>query len=233
MPSDHEIARIRSVYRHYRESDAAKARWDGANRGNQAIVRERTRLLARMLRQADLLPLSRRRVLEVGCGVGQALAGLTEWGAVPEHLHGIDLLPDRIEEARRHFPAIHFETANAEELPFASGSFDLVLSFMVFTSILDDGMAHRVAAEVRRVLKPGGALVWYDFRYDNPRSPHVRGMGKASIQSLFSDFGLHLRTVTLLPPLARRLGRVTPLLYPMLASIPPLRTHYMGLLVKP
>src|SRR5687767_6228526 len=110
MPTDHEIARLRDVYRHYRESEATRARWDGANPGNQAILRERARAVGKMLGGAGLLPLSCSRVLEIGCGTGQVLAGLTEWGALPENLHGIDLLPDRIEEARRRFPAMQFQT---------------------------------------------------------------------------------------------------------------------------
>jgi len=39
--------------------------------------------------------------------------------------------------------------------------------------------------------------------------------------------------VTLLPPLARRLGPATPLAYPVLAALPPLRSHLIGLLRKP
>lgn len=94
-------------------------------------------------------------------------------------------------------------------------------------------MAHNVAAEVQRLLKAGGAVVWYDFRYNNPYNPHVRGMTKGHIQQLFPTFTFHLRTITLLPPLARRLGALTPLLYSRLARLPILRTHYLGLLVKP
>ena len=129
--------------------------------------------------------------------------------------------------------AASFCRANAEQLGFPDGAFDLVLLFTVFTSILDDRMARSVAREVERVLKPGGAVVWYDFRYDNPWNPNVRGMTKATIRSLFADFELKLQMVTLLPPLARRLGRATSILYPVLAAVPLLRTHYLGLLVKP
>ena len=42
-----------------------------------------------------------------------------------------------------------------------------------------------------------------------------------------------LRLVTLLPPLARRLHALTPVLYPVLAAVPPLRTHWAGLLERP
>lgn len=232
MPNSTEVQRLTEVYRHYRESATIQAQWSEANPGNRAIVGERTRVLEELLRSNGFLPLTDRRILDVGCGSGKVLAGFTQWGAKPENLYGVDLLPDRIEAARRAHPQIHFQQGNAEVLDFPDGSFDLVLLFTVFTSILDDGMARNVAAEVRRVLKPEGAIVWYDFRYDNPRNPNVRGVNRARIAALFPGFEQRLRTVTLLPPLARRLGRATPILYPVLARIPALRTHELGLLLK-
>jgi hypothetical protein len=101
-------------------------------------------------------------------------------------------------------------------------------------------MAHNVAKEVCRVLKdpdlesrkPGGVVLWYDFRYNNPWNPHTRRMTRQYIRQFFPDFKLRLRAITLLPPVARRLGDLTPLLYPLLAFVPFLRTHYLGLLVK-
>jgi hypothetical protein len=57
-------------------------------------------------------------------------------------------------------------------------------------------------------------------------------MNKAAIHRVFPDFDLALQTTTLLPPLARRLGRLTTALYPKLARIRWLRTHYVGVLTK-
>ena len=91
-------------------------------------------------------------------------------------------------------------------------------------------MARNVAAELVRVLKPGGGILWYDFRVNNPRNPHVCGQTIAHIRHLFPQLQTDLRTVTLLPPLARRLGRTTGALYPVLARLPWLRTHYIGLI---
>ena len=76
-------------------------------------------------------------------------------------------------------------------------------------------------------------MVWYDFRRDNPRNPNVRGVRKAAIEKLFPGFEMRLQTVTLLPPLARRLGKLTPVLLPVLTRVPFLRTHLLGLLIKP
>lgn len=228
-----EVERIRRVYHEYGHSSIVQSRWTTANRGNQRIVSERAQVMADILHGHSCIPLGKRRVLDIGCGHGGVLASLLDLGAQPNNLYGIDLLPDRIEAARRAYPDIHFACGNAEHLDFPDACFDLVLLFTVLSSILDDGMAHNIAHEVRRVLKPSGAVLWYDFRYNNPWNPHVRGMTKSHIRQFFPDFEMHLRTITLLPPLARCLGRLTPVLYPVLAAIPPLRTHYLGLLIRP
>ena len=233
MRSEQEVQRLTQVYQTYQTSATVQAQWTEHNRGNRAIIQERSRYLQGLLQTQGYWPLTQQRLLDIGCGAGRILGHFLAWGAQPHHLYGIDLPPDRIAAARQAFPALHFQQANAERIEFPASTFDLVLLFTVFTSILDQQMAHNVATEVQRVLKPGGAVIWYDFRYNNPYNPHVRGMTKAKIQQLFPEFTLHLRTVTLLPPLARRLGALTPRLYPLLTRLPLLRTHYLGLLVKP
>jgi SAM-dependent methyltransferase len=228
-----EVERLARVYRSYAEDAAVQHQWDGRNPGNRAIFAERQRLVGRMLQSHGLSSLEQRVILEVGCGAGSVLAGLQRWGAQPCNLYGVDLLSHRIERARKRYPEINFQCANAERLDFDAGAFDLVLLFTVFSSILEPAMAANVAGEVHRVLASGGAVLWYDFRYDNPRNPHVRGMGKREIRDLFPDFKVDLRTLTLLPPLARRLGPATSILYPLLSVLPLLRTHYLGVLIKP
>lgn len=232
MQTEHEIARLQQVYRGYGESAAVRARWDTQNPGNQAIDRERWRQIRAALRAGERFPLSGLRILEVGCGNGGILRGLPALGAHAADTFGLDLLRERVERAQQHNPGATVMMANAEALPFRSERFDLILVFTVFSSILDRAMAQHVAGEIDRLLYPRGAVLWYDFRFNNPRNPHVRGMPRAAIRALFPGFDLRLRSTTVLPPLARRLGRATPLLYPALAAIPPLRTHYLGLLVK-
>jgi len=227
-----EIQRIIKVYSTYGEDEAIRARWALNNPGNQAILRERQQAMQEMLMNYGFWPLDNLRILDVGCGRGDVLASLQQWGAKPENLYGVDLLQDRIEEAKRRYPDLNFLCANAEHLEFSDGSFDLVLLFTVFSSILDDTVAQNIAKEIARVLRPSGAVLWYDFRYNNPWNPNVRGMTTHHIHRFFPEFEVHLRTITLLPPLARRLGRLTPVLYPFLVAIPILRTHYLALLMK-
>jgi hypothetical protein len=61
----------------------------------------------------------------------------------------------------------------------------------------------------------------------------VRGLKRQHINQLFPGYSGHWQTITLLPPLARRLSLLTPWLYPILATLPPLRTHYLALLHPP
>lgn len=228
-----EVERLKNVYQSYRERGVAHRLWSNKNSGNQAIRYERMRVLQRLLHSAGFMPLTERVILDVGCGDGSVLASLCAWGALPGNLYGIDLLPTNIEAAQKDYPNLWFQQSNAEELNFDDQTFDLVLFFTVFSSILDPSMARHMASEAQRVLKPGGAVAWYDFRYHNLFNTHTQPMTYEKIQTLFFDFAFHLRTVTLLPPLARRLGRLTPLLYSALCTLPFLRTHHVGLLIKP
>jgi len=206
------------------------SRWDPENRGNRRILTELERGVVDVLRRRNLLPLGERQVLDVGCGYGHFLGLARALGARPGKLYGIDLMEERINYARTANPDVEFRVGNAEALPYADASFHVILLFSVLTSILDPRVRANVAREVTRVLRPDGVIVWYDFRFDHPSNPNVRGVDRAEIARVFPDFTAGLHTVTLLPPLARRLGRLTPVIYPALASIPALRSHYLGVL---
>lgn len=232
MTRERELERLEAVYRSYAEEGRASRRWGDDNRGNRIIMDERGRMMRRLLDDAGLLPLGQRRVLEVGCGTGHVLAGLTELGADSGSLVGVDVLDFRLAEARRSFPEISFEQGNAERLGFSDASFDLLLLFIVFSSILDPAMRENVAHECARVIKPGGAMLWYDFRYDNPQNRNVRGVKLDEVRRLFPGFDVTARTLTVIPQIARRLGPLTGAVYPLLARVPALRTYWMALLVK-
>ena len=232
METRPEIDRLLEVYREYAVRGFGDSKWSPDNKGNQAVQNECHAALRKLLLESRFMPLENRRILEVGCGTGEHLGEFWRMGARPQNLFGIDLIPGRIDAARKNYPQFTFKVANAEALPFADASFDLVAVFTVFTSILDQRMATNVGREIARVLAPGGGVVWYDFRLHSPLNRHVRSISRRVVRDLFPGFAIHMRTISLLPPLARRLGRLTDLLYEPLCRIPFLRSHYLGLLTK-
>lgn len=227
-----EEDRIRRVYADYR-SGGAGSRWSQDNPGYRRLVEERRAVQAEVLAAAGMRTLAERRVLDVGCGGGAELAALVKWGADPKRLFGVDLLPDRVQAARASFPEIDFRTGNAEHLDYPDGAFDLVMCFTVISSILDRQMAAQVAGEMARVTRPGGGVLWYDLRYSNPANPNVVGVPARRLRELFPRFDLKVRAISLLPPIARRLGPATPVLYPLLSALPPFRSHLIGFLRAP
>lgn len=176
--------------------------------------------------------LGRYQILDVGCGDGGFLRRLVSWGADPQKLAGVDLLPERVAAAGRLDPCLDVRQADASALPFADASFDLVFQLTVLSSILDPAMRRRVAAEMARVLKPGGLVVSYDFRVARDRR-NTRPLRAAELIALFPGFTADARRVTLVPPLARALAGRGWLLCELLETVPVLRTHELVVLGKP
>jgi SAM-dependent methyltransferase len=93
----------------------------------------------------------RGQVLEVGTGTGRNLP------LYPDDARVVGLDPDLVvlRKARTRAPETPLVVARAEALPFPAGTFDAVVSSLVFCSV-DDPTAG--LSEVRRVLRPGGTL---------------------------------------------------------------------------
>lgn len=117
-----------------------------------------------------LLAGARGRTLEVGSGTGRNLP-LYEPGV---RVVAVDLHIEVMEAAGRRAPAVPRVLASAEALPFRAGSFDTVVSSLVFCSV---GDPRRGLAEVRRVLRPGGFLRMME---------HVRARGR--LHGRFQDW---------------------------------------------
>jgi ubiquinone/menaquinone biosynthesis C-methylase UbiE len=90
-------------------------------------------------------------ILDIGCGTGR---NLPLYGA-GARVVGIDVSAAALARARRRRPELPLVQGDAEALPFRRGTFDTVVSALVFCSVPD---APRGLSEVRRVLRPGGAL---------------------------------------------------------------------------
>jgi ubiquinone/menaquinone biosynthesis C-methylase UbiE len=98
------------------------------------------------------------RVLDVGTGTGVAALALADWFPAADVV-GVDLSPAMLAEAERKDGRARFEVADASRLPFADGSFDLVV-LMNAVPFFD---------ELARVTAPGGTIAFSFSR--GPETP--------------------------------------------------------------
>jgi len=196
-------------------------------------VQQRQRAMLALFARAGWSSFTDKRVVEVGCGSGGNLLELLRLGFAPEHMAGVELLPERFAQARHMLPAaLRLIEGDAIAAPIAPGSQQLVLQSTVFSSLLDAATRTALAGAMWRWLAPGGAVLWYDFTVDNPRNPDVRGVPLAEVRALFPQARIAARRVTLAPPLARAVCRIHPRLYPLLNAVPLLRTHVLAWIEK-
>ena len=98
------------------------------------------------------------RILELGCGTGAMWTQLEHPLPAGCTLTLTDLSQGMIESARQEISGgenVAFLTADAQNLPFADASFDLVIASMMLYHVPDIPQA---LSEIRRVLTPGGTL---------------------------------------------------------------------------
>ena len=199
-----------------------------------AGTQERQRALVSLLKTQGIAELAGLDVLEIGCGSGSNLLELLLFGAKPENLVGNELLPERVEQARHMLPqGVRLFPGDASALPFEEASFDIVYQSTVFSSILDDALQCRIAEAMWRGVRPGGGVLWYDFTFNNPSNPDVRGVPLKRVRELFPQGRLSVRRVTLAPPISRRIVQVHPVMYAVFNALPLLRTHILCFLQKP
>ncbi|KRB27403.1 MULTISPECIES: bifunctional 2-polyprenyl-6-hydroxyphenol methylase/3-demethylubiquinol 3-O-methyltransferase UbiG [unclassified Acidovorax] len=196
-------------------------------------VQERQRAMLQLFRQHSMTDLAALRLLEVGCGTGGNLLELLRVGFAPQHLSGIELLPERYRQARQTLPlTLELVEGDALQVPIAPGSQDVVMVSTVFSSLLDELFQQQLAAALWQWVKPGGAVLWYDFTFDNPHNPDVRGVPLQRVKALFPQATISAQRVTLAPPLARRVAPIHPMLYTLFNSLPWLRTHIICWIAK-
>lgn len=223
----------RSVAERYARR-AGAGRYSALQPDVMRLLQERQRALLRLFAEQGVSDLSSQRLTEVGCGAGGNLLELLRLGFAPEHLTGLELLPERHAQARHVLPqATRVWLGDAMLAPVEPVSQDLVLQSTVFSSLLDDAFQQRLADSMWSWLKPGGAVVWYDFTVNNPRNADVRGVPMSRLRALFPQARITHRRVTLAPPLARAVCRVHPALYGLFNSLPLLRTHVLAWVAKP
>jgi len=101
-----------------------------------------------------------KRVLDVACGPGHVAAAAAARRAVAE---GLDFSAAMVGVARNAYPEIAVTEGDAEDLPYADGAFDAVVSSFGIHHVPRPDAA---LAECRRVLAPGGRMLATFFVLD-------------------------------------------------------------------
>src|SRR3974377_1959663 len=156
--------------------------------GREGSFREKT------LRCSRLKP--GESVLDVGCGTGTLAICAKRRVGTGGSVQGIDASPEMIaratKKARKAGEKVHFQNALAEALPFPDGQFDVVFA-TVMLHHLPRKPRQQCAAEVRRVIKPGGRVLAVHFaggtkqRTGLPKHFHGRH-GRVAPQDLIALF---------------------------------------------
>lgn len=219
-----EARRIEDAYR--------KRKAKGNSPYSQLFSHQRKQEIISAVKGKELTSLENKNFLDVGCGEGVILSYFLELGAKPENLYGFDLLPERIESAKKNYPSMQFTCGNAENLPYPDNFFDIAMQFTVFTSILNFSMKKKIALEMLRVLKPEGMIMWHDYRFNNPFNKDVRGIGRREIKDLFPDCKFEFKLIHLNPVIGRQLTKISLQLCLILEKLPIMRTHWMAVIKK-
>jgi ubiquinone/menaquinone biosynthesis C-methylase UbiE len=130
------------------------------------------------------------KVIDVCCGTG---AQVLEYGDRGIEAIGIDLDPNMIRaaarnQARNNLKNISFQLANAADLPFPDGCFDYATISLALHD-KEKPLRYKIVVEMKRVVKPGGGLVFID--YNVPLPWHIWALAARVIE--FSVGGSHYR----------------------------------------
>jgi len=226
--SEHE--RVRRLYEDTYLEPRYRRRWIGVAPG--IMHRGKWEELRPILTEQGL-PRPGARVLDLGAGTGPDCVEMDRLGWERAGIVALDLVAPYLRVARTRLPGLPAAVADASKLPIGDATVDLVFQSTMISSVLDRRRRSAIYAETARVLKPGGAFVSYDTRYPNPWNRHTRPVRPAELTRAFPGWRIRFRTLTLLPPLMRRLAPISAGLCRAAERFPPLRSHLLACAVKP
>lgn len=227
MPKSADLERLKQEYAARKVRLKGSGKYSHFNLAYLFSIQQRQRDVLSLLREMGLSSLENLRLLEVGCGSGGVLSEFLTYGTFPRLANGVDLIPGRVLEAHARNPLLPVACADAQYLPFPDQSFDLVIQFTAFSSILDTKVKEQIACEMLRVVRTGtGLIMWYDF-WLNPTNRQTKGIGIQEIKRLFPSCTYHIHRITLAPPLARRLIPISWVAATALEKLRFFNSHYL------
>jgi SAM-dependent methyltransferase len=122
-------------------------------------ARDRPRLLShvgRWGRARRWLPKDARRVIDIGCAFGYGTVAIASRKTPPCWIAGVEYDPGNTRQAHGCYPWLPMVRGDGTLLPFADASIDAVVILDVLEHLAEPSA---VLCEVRRVLRPGGALI--------------------------------------------------------------------------
>jgi ubiquinone/menaquinone biosynthesis C-methylase UbiE len=169
--------------------------------------------------------LTGKKVLDAGCGPG----GNSAWLQAENEVVGVDTSAEALRLAQANHPRLKAVQGDISDLPFESGSFDMVLVITVLAMVEDD---QRALSEVWRVLRPGGPAFLIEpanpwLRREHDAVTRIRRRYTArGLAGLAGEAGLLVRRSTyaysfLLPPalVLAGWGRIKPRRSPDLSDL--------------
>lgn len=186
-------------------------------------------VLRAVLSMSELgLDVTSARTLEVGAGYGDGLRPLLLAGFLPSNLTGVDLMEERLVTARERLPGMNFVHADAADMRDTfpdDAKFDLVIEQFCFCHIPHKDVKRRIAAEMLRVVRPGGFVLIHDWRL-NALSRGIHGVSQSYIHDLFRVGETTDRVAVypshLWPPIGNRISRYASAFYQLFRLIPSL-----------
>jgi len=211
MANAHSIPDLKDEVREFWNSDPCGTRYLEGVDDFEAHARARYALEPHIPEFAQFASARGLRVLEVGVGIG---ADYLEWLRAGARATGVDLSPASLERARRRCELAgcqpDLRVADAEHLPFADNTFDVVYSYGVMHHSPDTAQCLR---EAWRVLKPRGqarimlyhhpsltgAMLWLRYGvfrgkslrhavYDHLESPGTKTFAQPEVRSMAAGF---------------------------------------------
>lgn len=138
---------------------------------------------------------SERRVLDVGCGVGITDRFLADrFGSV----EGVDTAEGLVAAASKANPGVAYRSYDGSRLPYEDDSFDVTFAICVLHHV-KPASREQVAAEMRRVTRPGGIVAIFEH---NPLNPLTR----RAVRNCEFDVGVVLLRIQQAAELLRRSG---------------------------